>query len=191
MQIIGSSDNVSRTIHSKISRARSRISSADVAALAQWASEVRVTPRGRADVRKRLALIDQNASFTARARRHFQDLLAKLALKTGRPITLPLNELPFWQRAANPLANYQSSTVLPSAADVVIIGAGLTGASAAYHLRRSNLKVDRENCKRILRTESDTAAKFLGALHEGLIDALHNSDLRLMQLERQFLTQAM
>src|SRR6478752_1660204 len=52
------------------------------------------------------------------------------------------------------------------------------------------LEIDRENCKRILRTESDTAAKFLGALHEGLIDALHNSDLRLMQLERQFLTQA-
>jgi len=53
------------------------------------------------------------------------------------------------------------------------------------------LEIDRENCERILRTDSDTAAKFLAALHEGLIDALHNSDLRLMQLERQFLTRAM
>jgi hypothetical protein len=67
--------------------------------------------------------------------------LAKLALKTSRPITLPLNELPFWQRAINPLANYQSSGDLPSTADVVIIGASLTGASSAYHLGNSNLKV--------------------------------------------------
>ena len=46
------------------------------------------------------------------------------------------------------------------------------------------LEIDRENCERILRTDSNMAAKFLAALHEGLIDALHNSDLRLMQLER-------
>ncbi len=141
MQIIGSSEEVSQSIHNKISRASARISSADVAALAQWARQVRITPRGRAEVRKRLAWIDQNAWFTAPARRHFQDLLSKLALKTSRPITLPLNELPFWQRTVNPLADYQSSASLPSAADIVVIGAGLTGSSAAYHLRNSNLKV--------------------------------------------------
>ena len=141
MQVIGSSEEVSRSIHGKILHASTRISSANVAALAQWASQARITPKGRAEVRKRLAWIDQNARFTAPARRHFQDLLAKLALKTSRPITLPLEELPFWQRAANPLASYQSSESLPSASDVVVIGAGLTGASAAYHLRSSNLKV--------------------------------------------------
>ena len=53
------------------------------------------------------------------------------------------------------------------------------------------LEINRENCEQILCTDSDMAAKFLAALHEGLIDALHNSDLRLIQLERQFLTRAM
>ena len=47
---------------------------------------------------------------------------------------LPVDDQPYWFRSGQPLANYQSSPRLPSAADVVIIGAGLTGASAAYHL---------------------------------------------------------
>src|SRR5208282_3769457 len=41
---------------------------------------------------------------------------------------------PFWFRAGHPLANYQSAPTLPPSVDVLIIGAGLTGASAAYHL---------------------------------------------------------
>jgi CRP/FNR family transcriptional regulator/CRP/FNR family cyclic AMP-dependent transcriptional regulator len=46
------------------------------------------------------------------------------------------------------------------------------------------LEIDRHHCERILRTDTDMAAKFLAVLHDGLIDALHNSDLRLLQLER-------
>jgi glycine/D-amino acid oxidase-like deaminating enzyme len=49
-------------------------------------------------------------------------------------IPLPVDDQPFWFRSGNPLANYQSQPDLPSAADVVVIGAGLTGASTAYHL---------------------------------------------------------
>jgi CRP-like cAMP-binding protein len=53
------------------------------------------------------------------------------------------------------------------------------------------LEIDRHHCESILRTDSDMAAKFLAVLHEGLIDALHNSDLRLMKLERQSLSHSM
>ena len=53
---------------------------------------------------------------------------------TTQRIPLPACDEPYWFRDGNPLANYQSSRVLPTTADVVIIGAGLTGASAAYHL---------------------------------------------------------
>jgi cyclic nucleotide-binding protein len=53
------------------------------------------------------------------------------------------------------------------------------------------LEIDRHHCENILRTDTDLAAKFLAVLHEGLIDALHNSDLRLMKLERQSLSHSM
>jgi glycine/D-amino acid oxidase-like deaminating enzyme len=139
MQIVG--EDVPKSIHHKVIRKRSKISIADVALLAQWATRMPLSIQERAVVGKRLGWIDQHAQFTPQGRRHFQDLLAKLALKTRRPITLPVNELPFWQRADNSLSGYQSSINFPEQADVVIIGAGLTGASAAYHLRKSNLKV--------------------------------------------------
>jgi hypothetical protein len=45
-----------------------------------------------------------------------------------------LNDEPIWFRGGHPLANYQSRPALPESAEVVVIGAGLTGASAAYHL---------------------------------------------------------
>jgi glycine/D-amino acid oxidase-like deaminating enzyme len=81
-----------------------------------------------------LRQIDQNCSFSPGTRPHFQDLLARVGVASTRPVRLPLNSEPYWLREAHPLANYQSSAKLPVLADVVIIGAGLTGASAAYHL---------------------------------------------------------
>src|SRR5688572_28206426 len=55
-------------------------------------------------------------------------------LKMARTLPLPVDDMPFWLRAGNPLANYQSAQRLPTHADVVVIGAGLTGAATAYHL---------------------------------------------------------
>ena len=46
---------------------------------------------------------------------------------------LPPNDEPYWFRGGQPLAGHQSRPALPAAADVVIIGAGLTGAATAYH----------------------------------------------------------
>jgi glycine/D-amino acid oxidase-like deaminating enzyme len=45
----------------------------------------------------------------------------------------PVSDEPYWFRAGHPLAAYQSQPQLPESADVVIIGAGLTGAATAYH----------------------------------------------------------
>jgi glycine/D-amino acid oxidase-like deaminating enzyme len=47
---------------------------------------------------------------------------------------LPKDSEPFWLRGDRPLAGFRSQNKLPASADVVIIGAGLTGGSAAYHL---------------------------------------------------------
>src|SRR5688500_17725672 len=47
---------------------------------------------------------------------------------------LPKDSEPFWLRGDRPLAGYRSHKKLPASADVVIIGAGLTGGSAAYRL---------------------------------------------------------
>ena len=44
------------------------------------------------------------------------------------------SDQPYWFRGGQPLAGFRSHAELPARADVVVIGAGLTGASAAYHL---------------------------------------------------------
>jgi glycine/D-amino acid oxidase-like deaminating enzyme len=93
------------------------------------------------DLRRELQAIDRACRFSFDALRLFQDLLGRLGVPTSRPLLLPLRSEPFWHRGAQPLANYRSSPKLPTTADVVIIGAGLTGAAAAYHLRNSGLVV--------------------------------------------------
>ena len=50
---------------------------------------------------------------------------------------LPPDDLPYWFRAGHPLADFRSRPELPPEADLVIIGAGLTGAATAYHAVRA------------------------------------------------------
>src|SRR5438045_2919840 len=100
MQTVG--EDVPKSIRHKVNRKRSKISAADVALLAQWAMRTSVSIQERGVIAERLGWIDRHAQFSPQSRRLFQDLLARLALKTTRPITLPVNELPFWQRAGNP-----------------------------------------------------------------------------------------
>src|SRR5688572_1731680 len=91
---------------------------------------------GRADehLAKQLQSLERHCRFSPDGQAAFHQLLARLGVATADPIDLPLDDQPFWFRCGHPLANFQSSETLPAEADVVIIGAGLTGASAAYHL---------------------------------------------------------
>jgi glycine/D-amino acid oxidase-like deaminating enzyme len=84
-----------------------------------------------------LQRIDRDRAFTPAARAVFQDLLARAGIATVHPILLPVNDEPYWFRGGHSLAGFRSHAVLPSACDTLIIGAGLTGASAAYHLGES------------------------------------------------------
>jgi hypothetical protein len=113
----------------------------DVRAIAACA--LRDSKNGRASDhwRGQLEGIDRTACFSGSALRLFQDLQARLGLRTGRPILLPLSAQPFWHRMHHPFANYQSTASLSRAADVVIIGAGLTGAAAAHRLKDTGLKI--------------------------------------------------
>lgn len=63
----------------------------------------------------------------------FQSWVARIGARMRGPITLPEEETPFWQLQPNPLAGFRSTPSLPEEVDLLIIGAGLTGASAAYH----------------------------------------------------------
>jgi glycine/D-amino acid oxidase-like deaminating enzyme len=83
---------------------------------------------------RELQRLDRECDFTTSARAAFQDLLGWTGQSTIHPISLPANDQPFWFRGSHSLANYQSRPELPTTAGVVVIGAGLTGASAAYHL---------------------------------------------------------
>ena len=91
--------------------------------------------------RREINALDRSASFSQEALWHFQNLQARLALSTTRPIVLPIDSQPFWHRTEHPFANYQSSGDLPAVVDVAIIGAGLTGSAAAYRLKDTGLKV--------------------------------------------------
>jgi glycine/D-amino acid oxidase-like deaminating enzyme/CRP-like cAMP-binding protein len=112
-----------------------RITVAEVRKLIQRADQAIVADNGGYErLRRELRKIDQKSQFSPGARSLFQDLLAKLGLSTSWPIGLPQDDRTFWSRSGNPLAGFRSYPRLPEIADVVVIGAGLTGASAAYHL---------------------------------------------------------
>jgi glycine/D-amino acid oxidase-like deaminating enzyme len=106
-------------------------------------------PRGRApaELAAILQAIDRELGdgFDGKTTQAFQGLLGELGVTTHRAIVLPADATPYWLTGKQPLADYQSSPDLPDEADVVIVGAGLTGASTAYHLaeaaRAKGLKV--------------------------------------------------
>lgn len=72
--------------------------------------------------------------FTRGARRAWQTLVARLGAETSLPIGMPEVAVPYWQKDGHPLAGHGARDPLPAEADVVIVGAGLTGASAAHRL---------------------------------------------------------
>ncbi len=90
-----------------------------------------------------LQRIERKRRFTPAARAEFQTVLGTLGIDSAFPIQVPVNSEPFWSLYSHPLKHYRSRPQLPAEADVVIVGAGLTGASAAYHLRKEarNLRV--------------------------------------------------
>jgi glycine/D-amino acid oxidase-like deaminating enzyme/CRP-like cAMP-binding protein len=93
--------------------------------------------RGRASpqLAAELQRIERECKFTSAGRVEFQTLLGAIGIDSAFPIQVPTNSEPCWFRFEHPLKHYRSHAQLPNEADVVIIGAGLTGASAAYHLR--------------------------------------------------------
>jgi glycine/D-amino acid oxidase-like deaminating enzyme len=56
-------------------------------------------------------------------------------------VDLPRDATPYWLRGEQPLAGFRSNPMLEGAVDVLVVGAGLTGASAAYHLAGRGLRV--------------------------------------------------
>ena len=84
-----------------------------------------------------LQRIERECVFTASGAPLFQNLLGRLGVDSSKAISIPEDDQPFWFRCDHQLKTYRSKPELPAEADVVIIGAGLTGASAAYHLREA------------------------------------------------------
>lgn len=86
---------------------------------------------------RELSRIERDCDFTKKGREGFQSLLGRLGVETANPIGIPSDDQPYWFRFEHPLKESRSCGALPAEADIVIIGAGLTGASAAYHLREA------------------------------------------------------
>jgi len=87
------------------------------------------------------------------------------ALKSAR-FTRPVSQTPIWLAAGNPLANHpwanDPDTSLPTDADVVVIGAGFTGAGCAYHWAKAGQG-------RMLVVEMEDAASGASGRNEGLV----------------------
>ena len=78
--------------------------------------------------------IERESQFTPAGRSLFQNMLGKLGVDSHGEIQIPVDDQPYWMRVDHRLTSFRSRQELPASADVVIIGAGLTGASAAYYL---------------------------------------------------------
>ena len=116
-------------------RMRKKVTAVHVRALAdKLRALAHEGPGGRAAAIELLRTMDRDAVFSPAARSMFQDLLGAWGVATPHPIGIPANDTPYWLRGERLLANHQSNAALPATADVVVIGAGLTGAAAAYHL---------------------------------------------------------
>ncbi|MBT4977974.1 MAG: FAD-binding oxidoreductase [Gemmatimonadetes bacterium] len=78
----------------------------------------------------------------------------------------PVSRTPIWLAAGNPLANHpwgnDPNTSLPTDADVVVIGAGFTGAGCAYHWAKAGQG-------RMLVLEMEDAASGASGRNEGLV----------------------
>ncbi|MDQ6635055.1 MAG: FAD-dependent oxidoreductase [Gemmatimonadota bacterium] len=118
------------------SRIRKQTTVARVRALAERLGALvqRDGPSARSAVMELLVAIDGDGDCSPAARASLQDLLGQWGVATAHPIGIPLDDEPYWLRGTRPLANHQSRAEFPEAADIVVIGAGLTGASCAYHL---------------------------------------------------------
>lgn len=92
--------------------------------------------RATSELQRIIFLVEKrySAAFSAAARELFTSLVAQVGGKLLGPLPLPKNRVPYWLKEPHPLANFQSTPRLPRRADVVVIGAGLTGAAAAYYL---------------------------------------------------------
>lgn len=119
------------------SRSTQRLTAAGVRSLAaRWfgPSAPAYGTRPSDEATRALLRIDRESTFTPAALELFHDLLARIGLPTVQPIGLPVNDEPYWFRGGHSLAGFRSQPTLPERCDIVVIGAGLTGASAAYHL---------------------------------------------------------
>ena len=132
----------------------------DVHALAERLGTLagRDGPAGRRAAVTLLRGMDRDADFSPAARALFQDLLGQWGVDTARPIGMPLNDEPYWLRGERPLRNFQSGTDFPDSAAVVVIGAGLLGASAAYHLATE----DRTNARIVLLEQGEPGGEASG-----------------------------
>lgn len=115
----------------------------DAREMKQWTSKAKAltADHGRATPDLQAAISDVEKkhadAFSKNARPVFQDFVAEVGGKLQGPMAMPSNNTPIWLKGSHPLANYQSRPKLPKEADVVIIGSGLTGASAAYHISKA------------------------------------------------------
>lgn len=53
---------------------------------------------------------------------------------SSKPVPVDNGMLPFWRSLPHALDNHRSTESLPGRSDIVIVGAGYTGASVAYHI---------------------------------------------------------
>lgn len=94
--------------------------------------------KGRVTPEIQLQIFDIEKSlygeFDSSVKNKFQTLVAEMGAQTSVEILKPEIDVPLWLKEKGPLDQYKSAEQLPQEVDYIVIGAGLTGASAALHL---------------------------------------------------------
>jgi len=75
--------------------------------------------------------------FSPASQSEYRDLLAEVGGKFKNlelANQIPTKQSPFWIEAEDEFKKFRSTATIPAEADIVVIGAGLTGSSTAYHL---------------------------------------------------------
>lgn len=113
------------------------ISAADISPMnAEALKSTDVKGRATPELQKALLEVEKilSAKFDKSASQSFQTLIATVGARMEGDIQVPQNNMPYWLKDRGPLDGFRSSPHVPKKADYVVIGAGLTGSSAALNL---------------------------------------------------------
>jgi len=81
--------------------------------------------------------IEHGSYMSDQQKKALQTLISNVGGKSTLPIHMPENDTPYWLQDAGKFRTFRSNESIPDQTDILVIGAGLAGSSAAYHISKT------------------------------------------------------